>query len=99
MMSKAHIITVSEFSKSEILRVYKIKPGRISIIQNGWQHIQDIAPDEAIIDRYELSRGGYYFAMATAAPNKNVKWIIDPFDYEHTSVRTFLTNQAYEMTY
>ena len=77
MMSKAHIITVSEFSKSEILRVYKIKPGRISIIQNGWQHIQDIDPDEAVIDRYKLSRGGYYFAMATAAPNKNVKWIIE----------------------
>ena len=77
MMSKAHIITVSEFSKSEILRIYKIKPGRISIIQNGWQHIQDIDPDEAVIDRYELSRGGYYFAMATAAPNKNVKWIIE----------------------
>jgi len=75
--SKAHIITVSEFSKSEILRAYRINPDRISLVSNGWQHILEIEPDEAVIDRLAIKNGGYFFAMATAAPNKNVKWIIE----------------------
>ena len=52
--SKAHIITVSEFSKSEILRAYRINPDRISLVSNGWQHILTIVPDESVVDRLAL---------------------------------------------
>ena len=77
MLSKVRIVTDSYFSRSEILRVYKVAKKRIKVIHCGWQHMDEIKPDEGIIDRLGLERGQYYYSMATAMANKNMKWIIE----------------------
>ncbi|MCR5798811.1 MAG: glycosyltransferase family 4 protein [Lachnospiraceae bacterium] len=75
--SDMQIITVSEFSKSEILKHYNVNESRIHVIYNAWQHIENIVEDENVIHRYSLEKYNYYFAMATLAPNKNFKWIVE----------------------
>lgn len=69
------IITVSEFSKGEIVRCYGIPPERIAVTYNGWQHYARISQDKNALPRYGLKSGEYYFSMSSMAPNKNFKWI------------------------
>ena len=77
MMSGVRIVTVSEFSKSEMIRYYKTDKKWISVIHGAWTHVEDIEADNGILQKYGLERGKFYFGMATAAPNKNTKWIIE----------------------
>lgn len=71
------IITVSEFSKSEIIKYYDVKPEKVIVIPNGWQHFERIAYDENTLSKYNLSQYDYYFAMSSLEPNKNFKWIAE----------------------
>ncbi len=73
--SNMKIVTVSEFSKSEIQRIYKVPDERISVINNAWQHMEKKTADERVLEKLGLSHKNYYYAMATSAPNKNLKWI------------------------
>lgn len=72
-----HIITVSEFSKTEIINMFHINPKKISVIGNGWEHIKNIEPDYSVFDKFPyLKKGSYYIAISSIAPHKNFKWII-----------------------
>ena len=75
--SKMKILTVSEFSKKEIMRIYGIDEQRIDIIYNAWQHMNRISENEFVYDKYGfLKKNEYYFSMSTLAANKNFKWIL-----------------------
>lgn len=75
--SKMTILTVSEFSKSEIQKYYKVADERIKVIYNAWQQTLEIPFSEDTFIRYPyLSRGNYYFSMSTLAANKNFKWVL-----------------------
>lgn len=69
------IITVSDFSKSEIVKYYKINSNKIVVIPNAWQHYERIGFDENALKKYNLEKEKYYFAMGSMEPNKNFKWI------------------------
>ena len=71
------ILTVSEFSKSEILKYYKKTAGNIEVLYNGWQHFSGGEYDPKLREDSGLLSGGYYFAMSSLEPNKNLKWIIE----------------------
>ena len=72
------IITVSEFSRREIERYYPAARGRITVISNAWQHIERIEPDNDVFSQHpELEPGGYWFAMSSSAPNKNLRWLVE----------------------
>lgn len=64
------IITVSEFSKNEIIKHYKTNPDRVIIISNAWQHISRSSAI-SIADRL------YFFALSSVKKNKNFKWILE----------------------
>lgn len=71
------IITVSEFSKSELVRAYRIPPEKITVIYNAWQQMERVAPDEGIFAREPaLHKGAYYFSMANLLKNKNFPWVL-----------------------
>lgn len=75
--SSMKIVTVSQFSKSEIMKYYGIPPQRITVIYNAWQHMKRIENASDTFQRYpELVKGSYYFSMSTLAANKNFKWIL-----------------------
>ena len=72
------VLTVSRFSKSEMVRVLKVNPDKIAVLGNGWQHVNRITPDDSIFDRYEqLKKGEYYFAASSLTPQKNFIWVIN----------------------
>lgn len=71
------IITVSNFSKSEIIKYYGVDENKIVVAPNGWQHFARINYDENTLARYGLEKDSYYFAMSSLEPNKNFKWIAD----------------------
>lgn len=73
-----YIITVSEFSKKEIIREYEIPEKKIMVVPNAWQHMKRIVPDYRIFEKYpEIERGNYFFMLASLAPHKNFRWIIE----------------------
>lgn len=70
------IITVSNFSKSEIEKYYPEVKGRIEVVPNGWQHIYSCMPSKDWQKRYPfLKPREYYFSLATLSKNKNGVWI------------------------
>lgn len=71
------IITVSEFSKREIMRYYNVPYSKIVVIPNAWQHYNRIAFDENTLNKFELVKDEYFFAMGSMEPNKNFRWIAD----------------------
>lgn len=76
--SNMNIVTVSEFSKSEIMKYYHVSPDRITVVYNAWQHMDRIAYAENTFEKYPyLRKDEYYFSMSTLAPNKNFKWILE----------------------
>ncbi len=74
--SDMRIVTVSEFSKTEIMRAYRVRPHRITVIGNSWQHIDEIGVDERILESAGLSPGGYFFSLGSGSDSKNIKWIL-----------------------
>lgn len=72
------IITVSEFSKSEIEKVYPITKGKIDVIPNGWQHVLTYKENPNWKEKYPfLKEKKYFFSLATLSKNKNGRWIIE----------------------
>ena len=74
--SSMRVVTVSKFSKSEIIKYYNVESNRISVISNAWQHMVSVPFDDSILKKYNLSVREYIFSLATIAPNKNIRWII-----------------------
>lgn len=70
------ILTVSDFSKAELVRLYKANPDKIAVIPNGWQHFEQIAFDENACEKYGLTPGKFYFTVGSLEPNKNFGWIL-----------------------
>lgn len=72
------IITVSHFSKNEILENYRLKNPKICVAGNGWQHYDASDTDETVFEEYPgIRKGEYYYYLASLAPNKNLKWILE----------------------
>lgn len=71
------IITVSEFSKSEIVKYFKVNPDRITVIPNAWQHYEKIGYDKDALKKYGIEKNNYYFSVCSLEPNKNFKWIAE----------------------
>lgn len=72
------IITVSNFSRNEILENYRLKNPDICVAGNAWQHYDREDTDETIFDEYpQIKRKEYYYYLASLAPNKNLKWILE----------------------
>ena len=46
------IVTVSEFSKSEIVKYYHVNPEKITVVYNAWQHMQRVRPDPMLFGEY-----------------------------------------------
>lgn len=71
------VTTVSEYSRQEIIREYKINPSKISVAYNGWQHFDtNIDGDDSLSAFPKLKDNEYYFSLATMAKNKNFPWIV-----------------------
>lgn len=68
----ARILTVSEFSRWELIEVLGLPEHRISRIYESGEHILrfNSAPD--VLVKHGLSKGAYALAVSSANPNKNL---------------------------
>lgn len=70
------IMTVSNFSKSRIEKLYHYKK-KIDVIYSAWQHVLSINDDKNAINKYNLKTKEYYFMIGNLLPHKNIKWVIE----------------------
>lgn len=73
------ILTVSRFSRDELVRFGVAPPERISIVPNGVDHILRPRPDASILPRLGLSPGGYACALASTQAHKNIPLLLAAF--------------------
>ena len=79
----SRIVTVSEFSKNDIVNLYDIPPEKVSVVYNGanedFKPVNDAVKEET---RKILSRGCPYFIFVGALhPRKNLARLFQAFDY------------------
>ena len=73
------VLTVSEYSRAELVR-YGIAPAeRIRVIHNGVDHGQRVSPDTRILARLGLVPGRYVLALASTQAHKNIRVLLDAF--------------------
>ncbi len=81
LKKSSHIITVSEFSKNEIIKTYNIDPEKISIAYNGVDTPPKIdqKDQQKILSLYDLQAKNYYLYLGTLKPNKNIPFLVKSF--------------------
>lgn len=77
------IITVSEFSKKEIIKYMDIKDNRIEVVLNGvdgekYNRVVDLKQIDAVKDKYGIE-GKYILYMGTLEPRKNIGVLIEAY--------------------
>lgn len=75
-----HIIAVSEFTKKEIIKTYKIKENKITVIPNGITKFKKHTKSECqkILKKYNITKP-YFLSVGTLKPNKNYPFLIKAF--------------------
>lgn len=76
-----HIVTVSQFSKDEIIKTYHLDPAKITIAYNGVDNPPKIDSNtqQKILSSYHLTSKNYYLYLGTLKPNKNIPFLIKSF--------------------
>lgn len=77
------IATVSEYSKTDITKTYKIDPSRIDVVYNGAGAIfEPLSSHEQVVTRNKFSQGKeYFFFIGTLHPRKNLVNLFKAFDH------------------
>jgi glycosyltransferase involved in cell wall biosynthesis len=82
------IITVSNFSKSELKKFCHLHPDKIKVIYLGKEHILDINESKDILKKFGIVDEKYILSVGSLAPNKNFAAVIkaiqllDKFSYK-----------------
>lgn len=78
------ILTVSNFSKSEIQKIYKIPDEKIRVVPNGWDHFKTIETNEKIFEKFpQLKEKDFYFTLGSLSKRKNLRWIASYAEKHH----------------
>lgn len=78
------LICVSEFAKKELLKYYPKVEKKIEVIYEGVEIKNiDINPQEErkILDQFNVNNSKYILYVGTIAPHKNIKTLIQGFNY------------------
>lgn len=72
-------LTVSEFSRQELIAHNIVHVDRCEVIFNGADHALRATPDAAALVRLGLTPGSYALALANTQPHKNIGMLIRAF--------------------
>jgi len=75
------VITVSEFSKHELVKYCHIDPQKIVVILHGHEHLLRTVADNSIIQQQHLVDKPYFLTAGSRSPHKNFKVILDALRY------------------
>jgi glycosyltransferase involved in cell wall biosynthesis len=75
------IITVSEFSKKELINLHKINPDKISVIYESVPEIPNIEKDSSrkVLQKFKINKP-YFLFIGNTRPRKNILGLIKSFD-------------------
>jgi glycosyltransferase involved in cell wall biosynthesis len=73
------LLTVSEFSKSELVGLGIAPAARIHVIHNGVDHILRVTPEDDILDRLGVLSRGFALGLANTQPHKNIGVLLRAF--------------------
>ena len=73
------ILTVSEFSKTQISKLGLCQDDRIGVVHNGADHILHVEPDRSAIERLKLRPQDYVIALASTQAHKNIPILLAAF--------------------
>ena len=72
------IYTVSKYSKSQMVDIYRVDPQRIIVIGNGWEHFERVEEDCMLKKiKPNLFIKPYFLCLGSLAPNKNINWVLE----------------------
>ncbi len=82
-----HIITVSQFSKDELQRIYQVPENKITIAHNGVGEPPSTTSEDTsqTLSKFKIKKP-YFLYLGTLKPNKNIPLLIEAFSL-------FLKNQ------
>ena len=78
----AHVITVSEFVRAEVIAEFGLAPEQVTAVPLGVEptyHPREAGALDAALARHGLVHGGYLLAVATLEPRKNLERLLDAY--------------------
>jgi alpha-1,3-rhamnosyl/mannosyltransferase len=78
----AHVLTVSNFQREEILSVFGLPPERVTAVHNGVSgefHPRTAADCAPVLARHALSYREYFLAVGTLEPRKNLAAALEAY--------------------
>lgn len=97
----AKLITVSEFSRKELVAYNLCREDRLNVVYNGVDHMQRVGLDNGILERLSINPFSYVLGLANAQPHKNIGVLIKSFihkDLESTTLVLFGSITREKMT-
>jgi glycosyltransferase involved in cell wall biosynthesis len=70
------LFTVSEFSSRRLAARLGGPSARYTVLHNGADHLDGVAPEPAVLARFGLREGHYLLAVASANPTKNLAVLV-----------------------
>lgn len=78
----ARVITVSDFSKSELISQCHFSNHQIVVIPNATPELPEVNPSEdlGVLQKFQLKPQGYLFYVGSLNPRKNINGMLAAFD-------------------
>lgn len=80
------VIAVSESTKRDIVKNYKITAKDVNIVMNGFKKHQDVRSKKTsaqVMKKYDLKKHEYILYVGTLQPRKNITTLIKSFEQVH----------------
>lgn len=77
----SHVLTVSDFSRGELARIYGVPPDRISVVKNA-ANLTRFAPglaDHSLLSNRGISSGNYILSVGRLEPRKNHEGLVEAY--------------------
>jgi glycosyltransferase involved in cell wall biosynthesis len=78
LAKRAHIATVSNFSRDELAHTLRLDPSTIVVAPNGVEHLQ-IKPDNSVVERLGLAGVEFFLVLGNLTRNKNLAAAVRAF--------------------
>lgn len=73
------VLTVSHFSKEELVAKVGVTADKIEVVPNAIDHMTQVKPDHSVLAQFELQQGRYALAVSSMNPTKNFPAIVAAF--------------------
>ncbi|MFV0644557.1 MAG: glycosyltransferase family 4 protein [Sphingomonadaceae bacterium] len=73
------ILTVSDFSRGQLLDYGLGRKGKVGVVLNGADHVLDTPADTAILPRLKLRNRSYVIGLANTQKHKNIALLLEAF--------------------